>query len=400
MQENITDNQVPSPEEDLENDFSPVPARHSWSFFWESLIRYGLGETTLQVGTALASIILILLVVWVMGNYYLKKSPSTPPGTVMAAAVQDGNLQNNLTNLDYSYTGSPYEGITRLADYHTMRRAKLRIEVDQYVVKKGDSIFGIAERFNLKPQTILWANYYVLADDPHRLKPGQKLNILPVDGVYYEWHAGDGLNGVAKYFDVTTDAIINFPSNQLTPETVGDLAAPNIKAGAWLIIPGGHREFITWSAPLITRKDPAIAKVLGPGSCGYVGDGPVGSGTFVWPTAVHLLTGFDYTPETNHYGVDLAGNLGSAIYAVDSGVVVYAGWNDWGYGNMVVVDHGGGWQSLYAHLSALNVVCGSAVFQGTVLGAMGSTGNSSGPHLHFELRLGSTRVNPWSVLPK
>jgi hypothetical protein len=221
-----------------------------------------------------------------------------------------------------------------------------------------------------------------------------------VDGVYYEWHAGDGLNGVAKYFDVKPEDIVNFPSNNLSTNTVGDFAAPNIKAGTWLVIPGGHREFVTWSAPSITRKDPAVAKVLGPGSCGVVGDGPVGIGTFIWPTDQHYLSGFDYSPETNHYGVDLAGHLGVAIYASDNGVVVYAGWNNWGYGNMVVIDHGGGWQSLYAHLSALNVVCGSAVYQGTVIGAMGSTGNSSGPHLHFELRLGSTRVNPWSVLSR
>jgi murein DD-endopeptidase MepM/ murein hydrolase activator NlpD len=400
MQEKITEHLVPTPEEDLVDELTPTPTQPRWSRAWEVLIRYGLGETTLRIGTGVASIILFLLVIWVMGRYYLDNTNISAPDTVMASSLQGDGSQPASIPADYTYTGSPYEGITRQVDSHTVHRAKVRVEVDQYVVKKGDTLFAIAERFNLKPQTILWANYNVMADDPHRLKPGQKLNILPIDGVYYEWHASDGLNGVAKYFGVTVEDIISYPTNQLTAESVGDPAAPNIKAGTWLVIPGGHREFVTWSAPLITRKDPAIAKVLGPGSCGYVGDGPVGSGTFVWPTALHARSGFDYTPETNHYGVDLAGNLGSAIYAVDSGVVVYAGWNDWGYGNMVVVDHGGGWQSLYAHLSALNVVCGSAVFQGTVIGAMGNTGNSSGPHLHFELRLGSTRVNPWSVLPR
>jgi hypothetical protein len=264
----------------------------------------------------------------------------------------------------------------------------------------GDTIFGIADKFNLSPETILWGNYNPLADDPHRLRPGQKLNILPVNGVYYEWHAGDGLNGVAEFFGVKTEDIVDFPGNNLNKDTLGDYANPNIQPGSWLIVPGGSREFVTWSAPRITRDNPAVAKVLGPGSCEGTWDGPVGNGTFIWPTDQHLLSGFDYTPETNHYGVDLAGHTGSAIYAVDNGVVVYAGWNDWGYGNMVVIDHGGDWQSLYAHLNAWNVVCGAGVYQGTVIGAMGSTGNSSGAHLHFELRVGSSRVNPWSFLAK
>jgi murein DD-endopeptidase MepM/ murein hydrolase activator NlpD len=80
-------------------------------------------------------------------------------------------------------------------------------------------------------------------------------------------------------------------------------------------------------------------------------------------------------------------------------VVVYAGWNDWGYGNMVLLDHGNDWQTLYAHLSQINVVCGESVGQGGVVGLMGSTGNSTGSHLHFEMHTGSTKVNPWDFLP-
>ncbi len=173
--------------------------------------------------------------------------------------------------------------------------------------------------------------------------------------MYYEWHAGDGLNGVAQFYGVTPEDIINFSGNDLSADTIGEYSHPNIAPGTWLVIPGGYREFVTWSAPRITRSNPGVAKILGPGACGMVMDGPVGNGSFIWPANNHYLSGYDYSPETNHYGIDIAGNEGEAVFAVDNGVVVYAGWNDWGYGNVVVIDHGNGWQSLYAHMSSYNV---------------------------------------------
>ncbi len=372
-----------------------TPPERSWNQIWERLVRLGLGETALRVGTALASILLVLLVVWVMGNFYLKGQVSSPETSAKAAPLPTITPTVEQPDLVFSNTNTYLNGIIRLAQLHTTRPTRPRFELLEYIVEQGDTIFGIAEKFNLKPETILWGNYAVLADDPHRLKPGQKLNILPANGVLYEWHAGDGLNGVAKFYDVKPEDIINWPGNHLTLDSVGDFSHPNIKPGTNLVIPGGHREFVTWSAPRITRKNPGVAKILGPGACGTITDGPVGSGSFVWPTTEKFLSGFDYTPETNHFGIDIAGHPGNAIYAVDNGVVVYAGWNDWGYGNVVVIDHGNGWQSLYAHMSALNVTCGSYVYQGGVIGAVGNTGNSSGAHLHFELRSDQYgRVNP------
>ena len=83
-------------------------------------------------------------------------------------------------------------------------------------------------------------------DNPHALQPGQELNILPVNGTYYEWQDGDGLNGVSTFFHVTPEDIINYPGNNLNPETIGDLAHPNIAPGTILIVPGGTREFVSW----------------------------------------------------------------------------------------------------------------------------------------------------------
>lgn len=381
----------------------PPKAPFTWEQIWENIVRWGMGETILRIGTGLVSIVLILFVVWIMGSYFLK-GPMTPKvEAVIAAAPLPTETPIavvqplvELPEIDFAWRGIP-----RLAQLHTILPARPRFDVSTYIVQEGDTLFGIAEKFGLKPETLLWGNVYVLGDDPHKLRPGQSLNILPVDGMYYQWHAGDGLNGVAEFYHSTPDAIIEWPGNRLKREELGDLSNPNIKPGTWLIIPGGSREFVTWSAPRITRANPAVAKIFGPGACGKIGDGPVGIGTFIWPTTVKTLSGYDYTPNTNHWGIDIGGQTGNAIFASDNGVVVYAGWNDWGYGNVVVIDHGNGWQTLYSHLSTVAVQCGSYVYQGGTIGGMGSTGNSSGPHLHFEMMSDQYgRVNPWNYLQK
>jgi hypothetical protein len=381
-------------------------ARRRWYRVWEALMRLGLGEVVLRAGSALFLLALVLLVVWVMGTFYLVEDedlPTSQRGAAVAAPLPTATptVKPPAFKVLAAYTGAFNDGVTRLAELRTVLPARPRFEIVRYVVQPGDTIFGIAEMFNLSPETVLWGNYYILADDPHRLKPDQVLNILPVDGVYYEWHAGDGLNSVADFYGVVPEVIIDWPGNNLDPETIGDWAYPNIQPSAWLVIPGGKREFVSWSAPRITREDPAVASVLGPGACEPIFDGPIGDGTFIWPSIEKYVSGFDFSPSTNHYGIDIAGDEGFAIFGADDGVVVYAGWNDWGYGYTVVIDHGNGWQTLYAHLSAYNVECGSYVYQGDIIAAMGSTGNSSGAHLHFEMRSDEYgRANPWNFLTR
>ena len=293
---------------------------------------------------------------------------------------------------------SPQWGITRIARLHTDVPSLPRSTVSVYTVQAGDTLFGIADKFGLQPETILWSNQFVLGDNPHNLRPGQELNILPVNGAYHRWSAGDGLNGVSRFFGVDPTSIINYPSNNLNPEMIGDWSAPNIPAGTWLVIPGGRREFVNWSAPDIPRDNPGVAKVLGPGACKSVANGAIGNGVFIWPANNHFLSGFDYNPSANHPGIDIDGEEGDPVYAADSGVIVYAGWNNWGYGNMIVINHGNGWQTLYAHLSSYYVGCGQSVAQGGVIGTIGSTGNSTGSHLHFEMMLNGTKVNPHDYL--
>ena len=286
-------------------------------------------------------------------------------------------------------------GIIRKLDIHTVIPERPRLAVLSYVVKEGDTLFAIAGAFNLNPETILWGNFAVLQDNPHSLRPGQELNILPVDGTYYEWIAGDGLITVADYFDVSLQNIIDWPGNNLPPDL--NPSNPPIDPGTFLVIPGGSREFTSWNAPRITRTNPAVAKIAGPGACGSIYDGPIGEGYFIWPTPSNFLSGNDYSDY--HPGIDIAGSIGNAIYASASGVVVYAGWNYYGYGYMIVIDHGEGWQTLYAHMSQVGVVCGQAVFQGNVIGGVGSSGNSTGPHLHFEMQSDFYgKVNPYSFI--
>ncbi|HEY3344040.1 MAG TPA: peptidoglycan DD-metalloendopeptidase family protein [Anaerolineaceae bacterium] len=289
-------------------------------------------------------------------------------------------------------------GIPRLALLHTTLPDRPRFEVIEYTVKTGDTIFDIATRFGLKPSTLLWGNLNRLGDNPEMIQPDQKLNILPVDGVYYQWSQGDGLTKVAQVLGVTPDDIITFPGNHLNPDTIGELSHPNIPVGTWIVVPGGYRNFITWSAPTISRFNPGVARLYGPGQCTKPTDGAVGSGTFTFPTVDHWLSGYDYTPEANHPAVDFGGAMGNAIYAADNGVVVYAGWNDWGYGNVTVIDHGNGYQTLYGHQSRILVGCGQSVFRGDLIGNMGSTGNSSGPHLHFEMWYNGVHVSPHQFL--
>jgi murein DD-endopeptidase MepM/ murein hydrolase activator NlpD len=284
------------------------------------------------------------------------------------------------------------QGILRQTNLNTIIPSRPRTDVITYTVQTGDTLFSIADNYGLKPETVLWGNFEVLNDNPHLLKPKQVLNILPVDGTYYQWHEGDTLSGVASFFKVDPQNIINYPGNalDLTQTTEGDAG---IAPDTWIIIPGGKRAIKDWGPPAITRQNPASARYYGEGSCGSVYEGAYGTGTFVWPTTDHTISGYAYDPGV-HPAIDIGGQEGNPIYATDSGVIVYAGWSDYGYGLLIVIDHGNGWQSAYAHLSAVAVTCGQSVYQGGYIGALGTTGNSSGPHLHFELVINGAKVNP------
>ncbi|MEL7591922.1 MAG: M23 family metallopeptidase [Anaerolineaceae bacterium] len=366
---------------------------------WHRLVHLGLGETALRIGTGVVSLLLVIVVVWVMNSFVLENQalptdePASTPSGLEGAGGPLIQVDTETINDEILYSGFT---VSRLAQVHTDRPAGPRTEIVEYTIQSGDTLFGIAEKYGLKPQTLLWSNRHILGDDPHNIFPGVSILIPTMDGAIYFWNQGDGLNGVSSFYKVTPDDIIDWPANNLDRATLGDLSLPNITPGTMLFVPGGEGDFTDW-LPHYSRDQPAESSI--PGGCGIITEGFIGNGTFIWPTTETYLSGYDYTPETNHRAIDIAGHIGNPIWAVDAGVIVYSGWNDRGYGNLIVVDHGNGWQSVYAHLDTFLAFCGQSVDQGDQIGTLGTTGNSTGPHLHFELRHETYGVvNPWDFL--
>lgn len=322
---------------------------------------------------------------------------TSPPTEVRSESVRADPIFLEMDDLPTYSMKTSATSIRRQSDLHTELPNRPRLAVIKYLVQEGDSLFEIAETFALKPETVLWGNWVTLDQDPHTLKPGQELDIPPVDGVLHTWSEGESLDAVADYFYVDSEDIIDWPGNHIEPNI--DRTTPPLDEGTVLMIPGGRRDPPSWQMVSITRSNPAAASILGPGYCGSIYSGPVGTGVFEWPTSSTWLSGYHYIPGL-HEALDVGGSIGNAIYAVDSGVIVYAGWNNYGYGNTIVIDHGNGWQTLYSHLNSIYFGCGQAVFQGNKIGSMGVSGNSSGPHLHLEMRSDIWgRVNPANYLP-
>ena len=371
-----------------------------WDKFWTYMTKMKLTDMAMRVGSALMTIGLIGLVVWVMKGFFV--TGEMVDNTALAVEAGAGGELEGAPALP-AYEGvMPVEGLSRSAESHTAPASGTasRYDFEQYEVKEGDTVWDIAESFGLKPETILYTNLELLHDNPAAIYPGVVLNIPPVDGVLRTWVKGDGLRPVAEFYDVEVEDIVNWPTNNLSMETIGDLTDPNIAEGQKVFIPGGKRDFIDWTVALYGRETTGESPVWGEGKCDVSANiGPEGSGTYIWPTDVTGVLGYDWGPEVGHYGVDLGGGMGSPIRAVDNGIPLYVGWSEWGYGNVIVLDHGStGMQTIYAHLDSFAVGCGDFVYQGDVIGYMGSTGNSSGPHLHFEIRSGSTRLNPHNYI--
>lgn len=285
--------------------------------------------------------------------------------------------------------GSGLSSIFRALQLKTNIPDRPRYESVIYRVSRGDAMLRIAESYKVKTETILYVNTQ-LEDNPHNLKPGMELVIPPVDGLYYEWKEGDTFESVADEFDAEAEDIVNFPGNDI------DLTNPTIEPGKLVMIPGGSRELRNWAADLQTAGRGADTGTGGSNATNTCGGGPVASG-FGWPANAHAISGNGYGP--GHLGIDIQANEGEPVYAAGSGIVTMAqgGWN-YGYGNVIQIDHGNGYVTVYAHLSVINVGLCTPVGQGAVIGAAGNTGNSFGAHLHFEVRVGGSNINPYDIV--
>lgn len=319
-----------------------------------------------------------------MQAYYNPASESEAPDYEQVVA------EANMPVFEY---GTEAEAITRDQKLFTDGEKEFRTEPIYHTVVSGDSIWALSETYGVSIPSILYANYDVLQDKADNLLVGQVITIPPVDGIYHTWRSRDTLSSVASRYGASINDILLFIGNDL------DLSNPVIEPGTQVMVPGGERELVPISYAAVVR-DPEgrlVSGWNGPGACLLDSIGLFGTGTFIWPSAVHYLTGNDYGP--GHNGIDIGAGLGSALFAADSGTVVYAGWMEGGYGNFVVIDHGNGYTTLYEHLDTIGVRCGDNVFQGSVIGTAGTTGNSTGPHLHFEIRYANGPVNPWHYLP-
>ncbi|HDD55579.1 MAG TPA: LysM peptidoglycan-binding domain-containing protein [Chloroflexi bacterium] len=396
MEENQTEEQEELPQNSNSRDF--------FSRIRDSISEITAGERGRRSIT-IAGVILLVLVVILAIKFFLPelqgRQASSPVFGLQTSEDEEGEnppAQGEILAMPSFVIdrSTLNRGIHRAAVIHTIIPTRARVEVITYTVEYGDSLFAIAENFGLKPETILWGNFETLADNPHMLQPDQKLNILPVNGTYHKWREGESLYKVAEYYGVDPLDIVQYPGNHLDIYDF-DLDNPSFENGQMLIVPGGERELVDYGPPAITRDNPAIAATYGPGHCGTIYTGSVGVGIFLWPTTERWLSGYPYNPPI-HPAIDIAGSLGNPVWASDNGVVVYSGWSNYGYGNLVVIDHGGGWQTLYAHLNTINVGCGQSVNQGELIGGLGTTGRSSGPHLHFEMIYMGVKVNPWDFL--
>jgi len=267
-----------------------------------------------------------------------------------------------------------------------------RSEIETYTVQPGDSLTSIAAAYQLQPETVLWANYDLLADIPDLLFEGMQLTILPVDGVYHQVGGGDSVNNIAVFFAADPQAILNWPGNQLNGDN------PIIQTGQWLLVPGGQRAVRRRFLPSLPRTAMAVDFLeFGAGACPRnVQDGPAGDGAYAWPVASHELRGDGFW--SAHLGVDLAAEPGEAVRAADDGVVTFSGWSNFGYGYAVLLDHGNGQFSLYAGLAEAQALCGHAVLQGEPLGTAGYTGHPAGVSVHFEIRQGGEAVDPLGAI--
>ncbi len=289
-----------------------------------------------------------------------------------------------------------------------------------YQVQAGDNPSTIAARFGLQPTTIVWANS-AAGENPDLLETGQALVIPPVDGVLHTIEAGDTLTALAQEYKVDVNAVVGFPGNNFST------ADDPLIVGQQVMVPGGVVPLappppppppappprpVVQSPPVAVAPAPRAAAPVAPvapapavrpapaapaasttrSTSNYQG----ATGCCIWPVRGRITQ----NPSSYHMALDIAAPTGTPVYAADGGKVTWSGWDNTGYGYAIKIDHGNGIVTLYAHHSYLNVRYGDYVNKGALIGRVGSTGRSTGPHLHFEVRRSNGyRLNPYNWLP-
>ncbi len=349
-------------------------SRQIWQKFRQELLGQGSDRHTpirLASHVALVAVAVGLLFLsqvnlpkWdIAPREFLPAPPSTPePVTLSQLVAASGGASVNALG-----------PLIRNAVPFTTIPERPRLDVETYVVQSGDSVFGIAEKFGLKPETIMWSNP-ALEANPDLLRVGDRVAVLPTNGVYHKIAAKDTLASIAKQYKVDVSAITGYAWNNLANDS------QTIVAGSYLIVPGGQKPYVPRQVAVYNGPIPAGARR--------------GTGAFVMPAGGSITQKY----WGGHRAVDIGSWIGNPVAASDSGFVVYAGWDKTGYGNLIIIDHGNGYSTYYAHLSKIFVRVGESVARGQRIGSVGNTGRSTGPHLHFEVRLRGVQQNPFSYL--
>lgn len=255
----------------------------------------------------------------------------------------------------------------------TEKTPQKRVKIEYYTVKNGDTVSSIAKKYNITTNTIIWENNL---NKYGFIKPGQKLTILPDVGVSYSVKKHDTISKIAKKYSVKEKEII---------DTNNIKNASALQIGQKLIIPGARK---TTTRTAVSRYTPTKKTPIKTASS-------IKSSTkLFWPASCNRISQYYYW---KHHGIDIACRINTPIYAAEDGVVERAGWST-GYGKRVIIRHSNGIKTLYAHLNKINIGVGQAVDRGEVIGVMGSTGWSTGSHIHFEVRSGRSKKNPLSYL--
>ncbi len=297
---------------------------------------------------------------------------------LIAAAIIGGPTiaENNPLISSLEQSSSYQAGVVSYNPYEnalsTVISAKPRDKIVDYEVLGGDTLASIGKKFDISVDTIKWANN--LKTDT--IKPGQMLKIPPVTGVVHKVASGDNVYSIAKKYSTDAQKIVNFPFNDFA-----DLDTFSLTQGQILYVPDG----------VIEEEKP---KYIAQRTVTQIQAGVKGTSNFIWPASGAI----SQYPVWYHMAVDIENASAPPILAADTGTVTYSGCLQWGYGCHIIVDHDNGYQSLYAHMSSLGVSAGEAVSQGQTIGRMGSTGRSTGTHLHFEVRSGGTLLNPLNFL--
>lgn len=248
--------------------------------------------------------------------------------------------------------------------------------IQEYTVAEGDTISRIAYKFGVSINTVLWANNLSFSSF---VKPGQKLLVPTISGVIHKVAKGQTLSAIAKKYGIAATEIAK--ANGLSDES--------LKVGKILIIPGGKI--------IETPRPRVVSQPARPVQISTWDEAPIsGTGRMIWPNGCQRIT--QYFKGWRHTGIDIACAWGTTLRAADSGRVARVQFARTGYGYNVIIDHGGGVQTLYGHMSRIDVEVGEYVEKGESIGAEGSTGRSTGPHCHFEVRVNGVQVNPLSYV--